>query len=88
MNPKCAVKSYYLLNDIILAWVVGDENIGDEVNQLTVSLENLSKETGILMNVEGVVNSLNRLFADHGKVSHAEETRAIFKKQLKLPALN
>ena len=81
---QATVQSYYVLNDIVLASVVGDEKVIEEVNQLAVLLVNLSKETGEVMNPDEVLCLVNRLCAEHEKESLIKETRAVFKKQLKL----
>ena len=84
LNHEPTVLSYFLLNDIVLGSVVGDEKIGDEVNQFTSLLDSLSKKEGIQISVNEILRSVNRLVAEHGKKSFVEEARRVFKSQLKL----
>jgi hypothetical protein len=77
---KTEVISYYILNDIILAKVVGDAGIEDELGLLTTYLTDWSKGTSV--KVDEIITPINRLIKEQEKNSYSEEARAQFKKQL------
>jgi hypothetical protein len=79
-KAKNVVQSYYALNDVILASIVGDKNVEDELKQFTTLLGTLPQETGI--NVGEISESLNRLIQEQGKEPYAEASRGVFKRQL------
>jgi hypothetical protein len=80
---KRIVQSYYTLNDIILAVIVKDEKIGEEINQLEIMLSNLSAEANLALNIEEIVNTINKLRSENGNEKTVGEFRAIVKNQLK-----
>ncbi len=80
LKAKNVVTSYYILNDTMLAVVVGDANVEDELTQLSLSLADLSKDIGL--NAIEVVNPMNNLLKEKQKDPYAQEARAIFKKQV------
>jgi hypothetical protein len=86
LTPEAALKSYYVLNDLILASTVGDEDVGPEISYLTVLLGYFSKETGTSTNSDEILNLVNKLVAEHANELLIEEVRKTFKKQLKVAA--
>ena len=46
-DARTIIQAHYLLNDIVLGTLVGDEEIDKEVNELLMTLEDLSKGTGL-----------------------------------------
>lgn len=82
-NAKTIILSYYTLNDIILGSTVGDEEIGKEINELVMMLDDLSKGANFKINVDAITAVLNKLDMEKGKESVIEESRAVFKQQLK-----
>jgi hypothetical protein len=80
---KRIVQSYYTLNDIILAVIVKDEKIGEEINQLEIMLSNLSAEANLALNIEEIVNTINKLRSEDANEKTVGEFRAIVKNQLK-----
>lgn len=82
-DVKRIVQSYYTLNDIILAVIVKDEKIGEEINQLEIMLGNLSAEANLTLNIEEIVNTINKLKDEDGNEKTVGEFRAIVKNQLK-----
>jgi len=85
IGAKVAIQSYYVLSDLILAAVVGDEDVENEINQLVILLGSLSNARGQAMNVSEMVVSVNKMQAGHGKETEVEEVRRTFRNQLKLP---
>jgi hypothetical protein len=71
------------LNDIILGTIVGDEEIGKESNELVMMLDDLSKGTGLKINVDAIKDVINKLGVAQEKESVIEESRAVFVQQLK-----
>lgn len=80
LKEKNTLQLYYALNNVILASVVGDANVEDELNQLATLLGNLSKESGI--KVGEIIESSNRLIREQGKEPYVEQARTVFKRQL------
>lgn len=82
LSLSITVQAYYVLNDILLASVVGDENVGDEVSHLAFLLGKFPKENGVVVNVDEVLGSVSTMLAEGGNESFAKEVRTIFKEQL------
>ena len=82
-DAKTTILAHYLLNDIILGTIVGDEELGKESNELVMMLDDLSKATGLKINVDAINGVLNKLVMEKGKESIIEESRALFRQQLK-----
>jgi phenylalanyl-tRNA synthetase beta subunit len=77
------ILAYYTLNDIILGTVVEDEEVGKERNELMTVLDDLSKVTGLKINVDAVKDVVNKLGVEKERESVIEESRAVFVQQLK-----
>lgn len=81
-DAKKVILAYYTLNDIILGAVVGDE-VGKESTELVTVLGDLSKVTGLQIDVDAVKVVINKLDAEKNRESAIEESRAVFVQQLK-----
>jgi len=82
-DAKTTILLYYTLNDIILGTIVGDQEIGKESNELVMMLGDLSKGTDLKINVEAIKDIINKLGMEKGEESVIEESRAVFRQQLK-----
>jgi hypothetical protein len=82
-DAKTVITAYYTLNDIILGAIVGDEEIGKESSQLVTMLDDLSKRTDLKTNVDAIKDIINKLDMDKREESVVEESRAVFRQQLK-----
>jgi len=82
-DARTAIQAYYLLNDIVLGTIVGDDEIGKEHNELLMTLENLSRGTGLKINIDAIKDVIAKLSVEKGKESVIERSRAMFRQQLK-----
>jgi len=82
-DAKTTILAYYTLNDIILGTIVGDKEIGKERNALVMMLDDLSKGTDLKINVDAIKDVINKLGKEKGQESVIEESRAVFRQQLK-----
>jgi hypothetical protein len=82
-DAKTTILAHYTLNDIILGTIVGDEEIGKESNELVMMLDDLSKGTDLKINIDAIKDIINKLGMEKGKESVIEESRAVFRQQLK-----
>ena len=82
-DAKTTIQAHYLLNDIILGTILEDEEIGKEHNELLITLEDLSKGTGLKINVNAIKDVIAKLGVEKGKESVIEKSRAVFRQQLK-----
>jgi hypothetical protein len=82
-DAKTTITAYYTLNDIILGTIVGDEEIGKESDELVMMLDDLSKRTDLKINIEAIKDITNKLGMEKGEESVIEESRAVFRQQLK-----
>jgi hypothetical protein len=80
-HAKTTIRAYYLLNDIKLGMMVGDK-VEKEIIALVESLEGLSKNTGLELNIGALKDIVNKVGAEQQKESVIEETKAVFKKQI------
>jgi len=81
-DAKTTIQAHYLLNDIILGTIVEDDELSKEHNELLITLEDLSKGTGLKINVNAIKNVIAKLGAEKGKESVIEKSRAVFRQQL------
>jgi hypothetical protein len=81
-DAKTAIQAHYLLNDIVLGTMLEDEEIGKEHNELLITLEDLSKGTGLKINVTAIKDVIAQLGVDKEKERVVKESRAVFRKQL------
>jgi len=82
-DAKTTIQAHYLLNDIVLGTILEDEEIGKEHNELLITLEDLSKGTGLKINVNAIKDVIAKLGVEKGKESVIEKSRAVFRQQLK-----
>jgi hypothetical protein len=82
-DVKTTILAYYTLNDVILGTIVGDEETGRESNELVTMINDLSKGTDLRINVDALKDVINKLGIEKGKESAVEETRFVFRQQLK-----
>jgi hypothetical protein len=82
-DAKMTIKAYFLLNDIILGVKVGDEEIEKEKNLLLIVLSDLSKTSGLKLDMDKIKNIIGELVFKKGKKSICEKSRAMFRVQLK-----
>ena len=82
-DARIIIQAHYLLNDIILGTLVGDEEIDKELSVLSMTLDDLSKETGSKININAIKKVITKLCAEKGKESVIKKSRAVFDKQLK-----
>jgi hypothetical protein len=80
-DVKTTILAYYLLNDIILGMMVGDRVV-QEIDVLRVMLGDLSKNTGLKINIDAVKETIDKVGVEQKKESVIEESRAMFRKQL------
>jgi hypothetical protein len=81
-DARTAIRAYYLLNDIALGTIVGDDKIGEEHNELIMTLENLSR-VGLKINIEAIKAVIAKLSVEKGKENVIEKSRVVFRQQLK-----
>jgi hypothetical protein len=82
-DAKTVILAYYTLNDIILGTIVGDKEIGKERNALVMMLDDLSKGTASKIDIDAIKDAINKLVKEKGQESVIEESRVVFKQQLK-----
>ena len=81
-DTKTTIQAYYILNDIILGMLVEDR-VEKEINAFTATLENLSKKSGIKININELKNTIDKIGIEQEKENAIEESRTLFRKQLK-----
>ena len=80
-DAKTTIQAYYLLNGIILGMIVGDR-IEKEINTFVAMLENLSKKSGLRINIDALKDIIDKVDLEPEKESAIDETRTLFRKQL------
>jgi hypothetical protein len=81
-DARTTIQAYYLLNDIGLGTIVGDDEIGEEHDELAITLENLSKATGLKIKIEAIKDVITEMGSKKGKESAIEKSRTVFRRQL------
>lgn len=81
-DAKTTIQAHYLLNDIVLGTILEDEEIGKEHNELMMTLEDLSRGTGLKININAIKDVIAKLGGEKGKESAIEKSRAVFRQQL------
>jgi hypothetical protein len=79
---KAILHSYYVLNDIVLAFVVGDPTVEEETALLGTLLDGLVKTTTFQLDAKAVVGALGKVQVETGSQQSVVECRALFKKQV------
>jgi hypothetical protein len=82
-NAKAVILAYYTLNDLLLGKVVGDKENKKENSQLETVLQNLANETNFKVNIDELKGSIDKMGLESDRESVIEESRGIFKEQLK-----
>jgi hypothetical protein len=82
-DAKASILAYYTLNDLLLGKIVGEKTNKKEGLVLEGALQNLAKETNFNVNFEDLRGSFDRMSSVDDVKSVIEETREIFKEQLK-----
>lgn len=81
-DAKTTILTYYVLNDVILGTIVGDEEIQKEINELVMMLNDLSKEASPKIDVDAIKENIDKLCAEKEMENIIEESRAAFIQQL------
>jgi len=81
-DVKTTIQAYYLLNDIVLGSIIGDEEIGKEQKELLMMLEDLAKSTNLKININSIQTVICKLCDEKGKENVIEESRMLFRQQL------
>ena len=79
---KTLMSSYFLLNDLLLAKCVGEKDSSKETTELETALQSLN-EANFKVNVEDLKGSIDRVSLEGDKQTLIEDSRAVFKEQLK-----
>ena len=82
-DAKAAILAYYTLNDLLLGKIVGEKDNKKESLVLETALQNLAKETNFKVNFEDLMDSFDKMGSDVDVESVIEDSREIFKEQLK-----
>lgn len=82
-DARIIIQAHYLLNDVILGTLVGDEEIDKELNELLMTLEDLSNGTGLKININAIKNVIAKLGVNKERERVVKESREVFRKQLK-----
>ena len=82
-DTKTIILAYYLLNDIMLGSIIGDEEIGEEQKELLMTLEGLAQSTKLKININAIQTVISKLGDETGKESVIEKSRMLFRQELK-----
>jgi hypothetical protein len=82
-DVKITIRACYLLNDIILAKVVGEKEIVKERNELEMILRELSEEVKLKIDVAAIQLAITKLGEDNNREGKIEEIRSMLRQQLK-----
>jgi len=82
-DAKAVVLAYFLLNDLLLGMVVGDNENKEEKDQLKAVLQNLADKSNFKVNVEDLRGRMDKTGLESDIESVIEDSRGIFKEQLK-----
>jgi len=81
-TTKTLVLAYFLLNDLLLGKLVGDKESSRETGELETTLQNLA-EANFKVDVDGLKGTVDKLNVESDKRTIIEDSRAIFKEQLR-----
>ena len=81
-EAKTLILAYFLLNDLLLGKFVGDKENSREISELETALQNLA-EANFKVDVEELKRSIDDISLEGDKQAIIEDSRAIFKEQLK-----
>jgi hypothetical protein len=79
LSTKAMVLSYYTLNDILLAKVVGDRELTNEMHQLDTVLKNLVNNTSFKIDIETLMVSLGKAIDENNSEIFVQGIRGIFR---------
>jgi len=82
-DAKTTIQAHYLLNDIVLGSIIGDEEIGEEQKELLMTLEDLAQSTKLKININAIKTVICKLSDEKGKESVIEKSRMLFRQELK-----
>ena len=82
LSTKAIVLSYYTLNDLLLAKVVGDRGITKEMKQLENALQILVNSTGFKIDVEALMSTLGKTIVENDLKTFVEDVRDNFNQAL------
>jgi hypothetical protein len=80
---KIAIQAYYILNDIVLGSVIGDEELVEEQEELLLTLEDLGKSANLKINIGAIKAIVCKLCDDKGKETLIKKSRKLFRSQIK-----
>jgi hypothetical protein len=81
-TAKTLMQGYFMLNDLLLAKCVGEADSTRETGELEAALQSLA-EANFKVNVEELKVSIDRVGLESDKQTLIEDSRAIYKEQLK-----
>jgi hypothetical protein len=81
-TSKAIFHTYYILNDIIFAIVVGDPTVEEETAQLGTLLDGLIKTTNFHLDPKAVLGAIDKVHVETGSQQSVVECRALFKNQV------
>jgi hypothetical protein len=79
---KTLMSGYFMLNDLLLAKCVGEKDSSRETTELDTTLQSLA-EANFKVDVEELKGSIDRTSLEGDKRTLIEDSRAVFKEQLK-----
>lgn len=82
-DAKTIIQAFYILNDIGLGSILGDEEIGEEQKELFLTLEDLAKSTNLKININAIKTIVWKMCDEKGKESLVKKSRIVFKNQLR-----
>ncbi len=82
-NAKDAIFAYYTLNDLLLGKIAGEKDSEKESIALDAVLQSLAKESNVKVNFQELIDSIERISLDVDRKTVIEDSREIFKEQLK-----
>jgi hypothetical protein len=81
-TTKTLVYAYFLLNDLLLGKIVGDKENGGEISELEAALQSLA-EANFKVDPAELKESVENMSVEADKQAQVDDSRAIFKEQLK-----
>jgi hypothetical protein len=79
---KTLILAYFLLNDLLFGKLVGDKEMTIETSELETALQSLA-EANFKVDVEELKRSIDKINLEGDRQALIEDSRAIFKEQLK-----
>ena len=82
-DAKGVILAYYELNDLLFGKIVGEKDNKKESSAVETALQDLSNKTHFKVNFEMLKSNIDKMDAEKDNDSVVEETRELFKEQLK-----